>query len=302
MKLRKKKKKRLAKLLLYVFCCYLLYQVFAYVLTDIKLVNGNEAFVKQLLQDSNYHLLYEKQNRNIIAKLLKLINGNSLKEPITILETSFAYEENKLEPVFAFMNNPINDKIRVYIYSTHQGEEYSGEGLSEYNINPGVMMASYILQDKLNSIGINTLVETRSVSDYLKQNNLPYTESYEATRYFLKTTLEQYPDIDLVIDLHRDALAKDLSTATIDGKDYARILFVMNPHYDTNIALVKNINNTINKNYPGLSRGIYDKYRNTFNQDLHKRSLLLEVGGQYNTIDEVMNTLDAVVDGIKNNI
>lgn len=302
MKLRKRKKKKMGKLLLLVLSCYLLYQLIAYILTDIRLVNGNEAFVKRMLQDSNYHLLYEKQERNVISKILKLVNQNSLEEPITILETSFAYNEDKSQPVFAYMNNPIDEKIRVYIYSTHQGEEYSGKGLSEYNISPGVMMASYILQDKLNSIGINTLVETRSVKDYLNQNNLPYTESYEATRYFLKTTLEQYPDLDLVIDLHRDALAKDLSTTTIDEKSYARILFVMNPNYDSNINLVKNINNTINKNYPGLSRGIYDKYRNTFNQDLHRKALLLEVGGQYNTIDEVMNTLDAVVEGIKNNI
>lgn len=291
--------KKIVKLVLIGFSLFLIYEVISYFLTDVKLVNGNSEFVKKILQDSNYHLLYEKQNKNIISKFIKLTNHVEINKPVTLLESSFSYNN---KPALVYMQNSLESKPRVYIYSTHQGEEYSGEGLLEYGINPGVMMASYIMQDKLNNLGIETLVEERSVADYLKEHNINYKQSYQATRYFLTTTLEKYNDFDLVIDLHRDALSKSLSTIKINGKSYAKILFVMNPNYDSNIALVKRLNNTINKKYPGLSRGIYDKYRDTFNQDLNKNALLLEVGGQLNTIDEVINTIDAVVEAIEENI
>lgn len=298
MKLRRKKYKKF-KLLLFVLGCYLFYQVISYVLIDIKLVNGNEEFIKMLLQDSNYHLLYEKQNKNLISKFIKLINKIEINEPVSIVQNSFNSND---DITFSYMTNPIIEKPRVYIYSTHQGEEYSGKGLSEYNIEPGVMMASYLLQDRLNEMGIVTIVEERSVFDYLKQNNLQYKDCYQATRHFLKTTLEEYEDFDLVIDLHRDALSKDLSTVTIDGKDYAKVLFVMNPNYDDNMSLVKKLNNSINTKYPKLSRGIYDGYRDTFNQDLNSNAILLEVGGQHNTVNEVVNTIDAIAEIIKENI
>lgn len=299
LRIRRRRKHKKFKLLWFVLGCYLFYQVISYVLIDIKLVNGNEEFIKMLLQDSNYHLLYEKQNKNLISKFIKLINKIEINEPVSIVQNSFNSND---DITFSYMTNPIIEKPRVYIYSTHQGEEYSGKGLSEYNIEPGVMMASYLLQDRLNEMGIVTIVEERSVSEYLKQNNLQYKDCYQATRHFLKTTLEEYEDFDLVIDLHRDALSKDLSTVTIDGKDYAKVLFVMNPNYADNMSLVKRLNNSINTKYPKLSRGIYDGYRDTFNQDLNSNAILLEVGGQHNTVNEVVNTIDAIAEIIKENI
>lgn len=289
--------KKIIKLVLSGVSLFLIYEVISYFLTDIKLVNGNEKFVKKILQDSNYHLLYEKQDKNIISKFIKLANIE-INTPTTLLENSFVYNNEKS---FMYMENE-NITPRVYIYSTHQGEEYSGEGLKEYNINPGVLMASYIMQDKLDGIGIPTLVEERSVSSYLKEHNINYKQSYQATRYFLTTTLEKYNDFDLVIDLHRDALSKELSTIKIDNKSYAKILFVMNPNYDSNINLAKKLNSYVNNKYPGLSRGIYDKYRDTFNQDLNKNTILLEIGGQNNTIDEVINTIEVVVKAIEETI
>lgn len=297
MHLKRRRKKKHFKLLFTLVCCYLLYQVFSYFLTDLKLVSGNEAFIKRILQDSNYHLLYEKQENNLVTKFLEFINGINAERPVSLKNNNFTYNDSS---VFSYMENKVVSKPRVYIYSTHQHEEYAGVGLAKYDINPGVIMASYIMQDRLNNFGISTIVETRDVAKYKKEINSNYT--YDATRHFLKTTLEENPDLDLIIDLHRDALSKDLSTTTINGKKYAKILFVMNPNYKDNINLVKRINSYINKNYPGLSRGIYDKYRDTFNQDLNKNALLLEVGGQHNTIDEVINTIDALVLAIKENI
>ena len=127
---------------------------------------------------------------------------------------------------------------------------------------------------------------------------MSYEKSYLATRSFLKDKLNEY-EFDLIIDLHRDAVSKDKTTTTIDGKDYAKVMFVANVNYKDNIALANKLNDIINNKFESLSRGIYNKYVDNFNQDLNKNVLLLELGGNYNTIDEVLNTIDALALSIK---
>ena len=51
----------------------------------------------------------------------------------------------------------------------------------------------------------------------------------------------------------------------------------------------------INAKIPGLSKGIYKKegegVNGVYNQDFSNRTILIEVGGPENTIDEVYETL-----------
>jgi stage II sporulation protein P len=92
----------------------------------------------------------------------------------------------------------------------------------------------------------------------------------------------------------------------INGKDCAKILFVIGLEYDTyqnNLKAVEEINNIINAKYPNLSRGIMKKQgygvNGVYNQDLGSNVILIEIGGHENNIDEVNNTLDLVADAIK---
>ena len=267
---------------------------------NIRITNSNEEFIKYLLQDSNYHLLYEKRDRNTITRVMNFLNNIDLREPITVLERSFAYvEERETHQSFNFVTNLVIGEPRIYIYNTHPGEMYTASGLQSYGIDFGVRMASYILQDKLNRNGLSTIVEERSVPDFLRRYNLPFSRSYDATRRFVTSTLEEYKNLDLIIDLHRDALARNLSIVTIGEQTYARVMFVVNPKYAPNMDLAKRMDNKIRELYPGLSRGIYTRNTGSFNQDIHPNIILLELGGQHNTVSEVLNTIDALVEVIK---
>ncbi len=289
-KMKLKKKKSLA-FLKYPLFIIILIVIIKIIFTDIKL-SSNEDFINQILYQSNSHLTDEKYN------IFSFMDKIKIKEPITILDQVFAYEKQNNVQAFAYIQNNVVDNPRVYIYSTHPTEKYLGDKLEKYEIDNTVVLASVILQEKLNALGIETLVEERSASEYIKENNLSYEKSYLATRSFLKDKLDKY-DFDLIIDLHRDAVAKDKTTTTIDGKDYAKVMFVANVNYKDNIALANKLNNIISNKYESLSRGIYNKYVDNFNQDLNKNVLLLELGGNYNTIDEVLNTIDALALSIK---
>lgn len=288
MKLKKKKSLAFLKYPLFIIILIVIIKI---IFTDIKL-SSNEDFINQILYQSNSHLIDEKYN------IFSFMDKIKIKEPITILDQVFAYEKQNNVQAFAYIQNNVVDNPRVYIYSTHPTEKYLGDKLEQYEIDNTVVLVSVILQEKLNALGIETLVEERSASDYIKENNLSYEKSYLATRSFLKDKLDKY-DFDLIIDLHRDAVAKDKTTTTIDGKDYAKVMFVANVNYKDNIALANKLNNIIINKYESLSRGIYNKYVDNFNQDLNKNVLLLELGGNYNTIGEVLNTIDALALSIK---
>ena len=96
---------------------------------------------------------------------------------------------------------------------------------------------------------------------------------------------------------------KDLyiSTTEINGKSYAKTLFIVgleNPSYEENLNITEKLDNMINEKYPTLSRGIYKKkgpgVNGVYNQDFSPNTILIEVGGQDNTIDEVNNTINAI--------
>ena len=292
------KKKKVFKLFLYVFLAYLTYQVCFNVILEFKLVRSNEDFIKALLADSNYYNLYEKKTNNFFNKAFKLVFN--VDDPLVILQDSFHVEADNT-PKMSLMSNKVEAKPTVYIYNTHQKEAYAGTGLKEYNITPGVLMASYLLQAKLAEKDIKALVLEDDLSEYMNLNNMNHAQSYKASRVFVNNAIKANPDLKLVIDLHRDSLKKEKSTVSIDGKNYANIVFVVGKEHKNaaiNLANATKLNDMIKAKYPTLTRGILEKsgenVNGIYNQDLSDKSMLLEVGAQENTIDEVLNTINAL--------
>ena len=65
-------------------------------------------------------------------------------------------------------------------------------------------------------------------------------------------------------------------------------------NYQENLAFTEKINNKLNEKYPNLSKGIYKKQgkgvNGVYNQDFSPYTILVEMGGPENKIDEVLNT------------
>ena len=298
----KKKRKFKFRLIAYAFIMFLGYELSFNIIMNLKLVNSNEDFIKALLIDSNYYLLYEKKADDILSKMFsKILDVN---KPVSILENTFHFKANDIS--MTYVTNPKIDKVEnldvkptVYIYNTNQSEASQGNALEGYNIKPGVMMAAYILQEKLSSQNIKADVMEDNITDYLNLNNMKYSKSYEASRKFLTDALNKYKDYKLIIDLHRDALPKEKSTTIINNKSCAKISFVIGEDYDsyeTNLQVANKINDKIKEKYPSLTRGVLTKggeaSNGVYNQDLNPNIILIEIGAQENTIDEVLNTIE----------
>ena len=303
-KVKLKKRRFKYRLIGYAFIMFLGYQISFNIIMNFKLVNNNKSFIKALLIDSNYHLLYEKKANNLFTKgFAKIINVN---KPVTILDNVFHLKQNEQIRV-AYVENPkidtskVEKKPEVFIYNTHQGETYEGKGLIEYNITPGVMMASYLLQKKLLESNVKSIVMEENLIDYMNINNMNHAKSYNASRTFLEEALKNNQELKLIIDIHRDSLPKDKSTVIINNKPCAKILFVIGEEYDTyknNLNMTNVINEKIKEKYPELTRGIITKggsgNNGIYNQDLSDKITLMELGADKNTIEEVNNTIQLI--------
>ena len=314
-------KKRIRKSFIYVIIIYIVFSItFYYSLRNGSEIN-NTKFINFLLQGGNSHLIGNYKFVNFINASTSFLFNIDIKNPSSILDNGIlVYGNNdkllemehsddysnleQLKEVSSYIEDPnpvdVNNPI-IYIYNSHQLENYDSENLDIYGITPNVMMASYLLKEKLNSKGLSTIVETTNMSEFLSINGWDHSGSYKASRIFILDKKNKYSSLEYFIDIHRDSVSRNVTTVNINGKSYARILFVVGLEHSTylnNLKTMENINNLCNKYYPGLSRGIYKKegagVNGIYNQDISSNSILIEVGGVDNNIDEVLNTTEAI--------
>ena len=232
-------------------------------------------------------------NHKKISTCKRYLVNSTINNPKRLLNY---YSNNNLivdEPNVISASYIIKNKPLVYIYNTHQKEAYKN--------SKGVYDASFVMQEELKKYNIDVIVETRDITEFMRANNIDYSYSYYASKFYIKDTLEKN-NIDLLIDLHRDSLDKKTSTITINKKNYAKILFVVggeNKNYKKNLELANTINNLVDVKYPDLSRGVIIKkgvgVNGVYNQDLSSKMILLELGGNNNSFEEVTNTISLIV-------
>lgn len=236
------------------------------------------------------NLVYSVMNKVVDKKEIMKVSSDDY----------FDYDNSKTEYVEDTTKIDVKNPI-VYIYNSHQLEAYNMEYLYDYSVKPNVLIASYILKEKLYDRGIPSIVETNNIKKYLNDNNLKYNYSYVASRHFIELMLKKEKTIKYLIDIHRDSAKKNKTFIKIKDKNYARIMFVVgldHKNYQPNLKLATDLNNMVENAYPGISRGISKKtgkgVNGIYNQDMSPNSMLIEVGGVDNTIEEVNNTMDII--------
>ncbi len=247
-------------------------------------------------------------NNNIPTNLLNAgLNKNAflldILNPKDLLKIGLNYvfdtkEDTPIEKVKKIDEHENSSNPKIYLYNTHDNEDYKSSLIESYSIKYNVKIASYMFSEYLTDLGIENYVEASSTTDLYYINSTLYESTYDASRDLIKSIKNKYPNIDLLIDIHRDAVDKSSSTVEIDGTSYAKVLFVVgtdNPNYEKNLKKAEEINNLLD---PKITRGIIKKSKEdgngVYNQDLSENIILLELGGQENTIEEVDNTLQVL--------
>lgn len=274
-------------------------------LDNIKLDLDKET-IDILLESSNN---IDNKNR-IVNGLINTVKKAEIVNPVSSI-INYYNKENQSLIVKAIKEekednvNQIN-KPTVYIYNTHQTEKYVST--KDININYSVLDASFYLQKRLKTYNIESIVETSSIQDVLNTNNWNYASSYRVSRMYLEKRKKENKSLILYIDLHRDSVNKNISTVKINNKQYARTMFLLgleNENYKENKVILDKLENWLNDNYKGISRGIYEKkgkgVNGIYNQDFSTNCILIEIGGEENTYEEVENTIDIIAEMIQSN-
>lgn len=128
-----------------------------------------------------------------------------------------------------------------------------------------------------------------------------YEGAYSRSRESVEKYLRDFPSIQIVLDVHRDAIyysdtSRCKPTAEIDGKKAAQIMIITGaqegyisdfPDWEDNLKFALCFQKTAQDIYPGLMKPLYFCQRK-YNMDTAKCSLLLEVGADANTLDEAV--------------
>lgn len=197
-----------------------------------------------------------------------------------------------------------NTKPQILIYHTHSQEGFadSVSGEPSTTIVGAGERLSEILRDKYNYNVIHHTGEyDTKTRDYAYSYSLPEIEKL----------LDENPSIEVVIDLHRDAAKEGTKLVTdIDGRTTAKIMFfnglsytnkqgeidyLKNPYIQENLAFSFQMQVLCNEYYPDFARRIYLKgYR--YNMHLREKTLLVEMGAQTNTTEEIWNAVEILAD------
>jgi len=194
----------------------------------------------------------------------------------------------------------------VFIYNSHNREsflphlpEVSDPNMAQH-AEVNVTNVSEYMSGALQANGIGTNISQTDIMNVLNQNGMEYHESYQASRNVVEEAFATNENLQYVFDIHRDSLGRSETTIDINGESYARIMIVVgteHANYEQNLELATEIHYMMEEMYPGLSRGVVTKQgagtNGIFNQDLSGNSLLLEIGGVENNMDELQRGSEA---------
>ena len=196
-----------------------------------------------------------------------------------------------------------SDGPKVLIVHTHTSEAYMPTAANFYYPSDpdrtedqryNVVRVGEEMVQVLNDMGIETLHD-REVHDYPSYNG-----SYKSSLASVEKYLEKYPSIQVVIDVHRDAMQRDDGTrlrgvADIGGSRAAQVMIVCgtdqgglnHPQWKENLKFAAKLQKSMNDNYQGLTRAV-DLRQERFNMHTTYGSLILEVGSSTNSLEEAI--------------
>ena len=191
----------------------------------------------------------------------------------------------------------------MLIIHTHGTEGYLEDGAISYTNDgndvarttdktKGVVYLGELMTKILNERGIPT------IHVGFMHDSVGYRNSYERAKETINDYLAAYPSIKLVIDVHRDAVMRSTGelvrpVTLVDGEVAAQVTCVVGsdwgggecPNWQDNLSIALKLRESLNGKYVNLCRPT-DLHPTSYNQELSKFAMLLEIGSAGNSLEE----------------
>ncbi len=193
---------------------------------------------------------------------------------------------------------------QVLIYHTHSSEAYMDEDVDYFyesyysrtqNEDFNVVGVGETIAKQLNSKGIKTLHD-KTIHDST------YNGAYDRSAQSVLSNMDEYKDIKVVLDIHRDAIGtserKIKPVFEYNGKKGAQIMIMSGCDttgernflsWENNLNFALKLQSTAEKLYPGMTRPLNFGFF-AYNEYVCDGSLLIEVGTEANSIEEAEYT------------
>ena len=221
------------------------------------------------------------------AKELELTYACGLRPDLeALLEQPLQWDLRGSEPTVLILHTHATESY------TRQGETYT-ESSAYRTLDEGYNMLSVgdALARVLEENGIR-VIHDRTLHDYPSYNG-----SYTHARQAIAGYLAEYPSIQLILDLHRDAAdtayGQMVTQCSVGGETSAQLMMVVgtdagpldHPDWERNLALALKLQVLLETENPGICRDL-NLTAQRYNQHLGNLALLIEVGAAGNTMAE----------------
>ena len=184
---------------------------------------------------------------------------------------------------------------QVLILHTHATEGFADQSTSRTtDTQRNVVKIGEVLEKSLENKGFNVL------HDIVLHDYPNYNGSYKNSLATAEWYLEHYPEIDIVFDIHRDAIVNEKGERTkltynINGKKAAQLMIVTgtnqgglnHDNWQENLKFAIGLQGVANKMYEGLMRPV-DLRVERFNGHVTKNTLIVEFGTDGNALEEAL--------------
>jgi len=276
------------------------------VMTDVQADNIHSLLGQEIPGLSSESNLFIVKSSGINYSNISFESSPPVKDIIEDREA--IYEQDDHEWKEEEFHREDNEKV-VFVYNSHNRESYlphlpdvSDPRLAHHQ-EVNISKVSERFAHRLEKNGIGVVVDDTDHMQVLHEKEWNYGMSYQASREVIQETIAANDNIQYIFDIHRDALPRDKTTATIDGEEYSQILMIVgaeHENYERNLRFASELHDLIDEQFPGLSKGILIKEgagsNGIYNQDIMDNALLFEIGGYENTLDESFRTADILAD------
>ncbi len=225
----------------------------------------------------------------------------------------------------ALMERPVEldfsgEEPRILVLHTHASESYTQSPGWEYTPSSPyrcldeertVVKVGNLVTQRLEEAGI-PVIHDKTFHDQPSYNN-SYSRAMETISYWL----EKYPSIQMVIDVHRDAVELEnheqyATSAIVNGTQSSQVMLVIgsdegglyHPTWEKNLSWALKLQAQMDRQFPGLARPLLF-YPQRYNQHAAPGSIVLEVGTTGDTMEKALTAADAfcqvliqVIDGL----
>jgi stage II sporulation protein P len=199
--------------------------------------------------------------------------------------------ENTLPAAIRVPAQVEGNRPKIGIYHSHGAESYvPTDGTGSIDEGGGILDVGEAFSRTLEEQGVETV--------HSKEPHVPHDAgAYHRSRRTAEELLAA-ENVDLLFDVHRDAVPPETYETEVNGERVTQILLVVgeqNQNSGNNWQLAQELKAIADERHPGLVKGILAA-PGSYNQDLSPQSLLIEVGAHENKKEDAERAVTLFAD------